>query len=383
MRRGWRRWLTWSGLGLAGLGLLAAPILPLPSGAASSTDELLASPTPALAVADLPPPAEAGGGGDQDQESADHGWDGSARDAAPEVAASQAASTPIGESTVPPATLMPTPTVQPTASPTPLEPAPAPVPPGPQRISDAPPPEVTADYVAILDEASGQLLYGHDEHARVAPASVTKIATALVALEREPNLARRIAVSVSGSAMNRRDGSSIMGLEPGLSVSLETLLYGLMLPSGNDAAEQLALTLAGSRQTYVGWMNQKVAELGLRDTHFVNPSGMDAAGHYSSAYDLARLGRAAMGDQTFRRLAGALTYAGDDYNLKNLNRLLGAYPGADGIKIGRTPAAGRTIVASATRDGHRVYVSLLHSEDLPGDSAALFDWVWQTFTWLR
>jgi D-alanyl-D-alanine carboxypeptidase len=235
--------------------------------------------------------------------------------------------------------------------------------------------------VAILDEASGELLYGRDERVRVAPASTTKIATTLVALEREPNLARRFPVTVSGSAMAARDGSSIMGLEPGRTVSLTTLLYGMMLPSGNDAAEQVALALGGSRAAYATWMNQLVADNGLEDTRFVNPSGMDAQGHYSTALDLALLGRVAMRNETFRKLAGSASYRGDGYSLTNLNRLIGVYPGADGIKIGRTRAAGRTIVASATRDGHRVYVSLIRSQDLPADSTALLDWVWRTFKW--
>lgn len=259
--------------------------------------------------------------------------------------------------------------------------APKPVVAGPRRVSAAEAPAVTARYVAVLDEASGELLYGQDERARVAPASVTKIATTLVALDRAPDLGQRIPVTISGSAMAARDRSSIMGLEPGREVSVSTLLYGMMLPSGNDAAEQVALALADSREEYVGWMNEKVAELGLADTHFVNPSGMDAADHYSSAYDMARLGRVAMQDETFRRLAGAASYRGDGYSMNNLNRLLGAYPGADGIKIGLTRAAGRTIVASATRDGHRVYVSLMRSQDLPADSTALFEWVWRTFEW--
>ena len=292
----------------------------------------------------------------------------------------QETSTPPTPTLVPPTT---TPTVAPTlAPPVPTE-TPKPATPGPRRVGQAPRPPVTAQYIAIVDDASGELLYGQDEHVRVAPASVTKIATTLVALQREPNLGRRIPVSVSGSAMAARDRSSIMGLEPGREVSLTTLLYGMMLPSGNDAAEQVALALGGSRERYVGWMNEAVAELGLRDTRFVNPSGMDAAGHYSSAYDMALLGRVAMRDETFRRLAGAATYRGDGYSLSNLNRLIGAYPGADGIKIGFTGRARRTIVASATRNGHRVYVSLMRSEDLPGDSSALFDWVWRTFAWQR
>jgi D-alanyl-D-alanine carboxypeptidase len=192
---------------------------------------------------------------------------------------------------------------------------------------------------------------------------------------------RRFEASISGSGMAARDGSSIMGLEPGENVSLRTLLFGMMLPSGNDAAEQVALSLGGSRETFVGWMNQRVAVLGLRDTRFVNPSGMDASGHYSSAFDMALLGREAMRNPLFRELAGAVTYQGDGYRMTNLNRLIGAYRGADGIKIGSTRRAGKTIVASATRNGHRVYVALLRSSDLPGDSTRLFDWTWSTFAW--
>ena len=251
----------------------------------------------------------------------------------------------------------------------------------PRRVAETPPPEVTAQYVAILDEDSGAFLYGSREHERVAPASITKIATTLVALEREPDLGRRVDVTVSGSQLAARTGSSIMGLEPGENVSLQTLLYGMMLPSGNDAAEQVALALAGGRETYVTWMNERVLQLGLRDTHFVNPSGLDASGHYSSAYDMAVLGREAMRNPVFRQLAGAKTYRGDGYRMTNLNRLLGVYPGADGVKIGFTRRAGRTMVASATRDGHRVYVVVMHSTDLPGDTTLLFNWVWRSFAW--
>jgi len=96
---------------------------------------------------------------------------------------------------------------------------------------------------------------------------------------------------------------------------------------------------------------------------------------------MAMLARYAMRNATFRELAASTTYSGDGFQMSNLNRLLGNYPGADGVKIGYTDAAQKTIVASAMRDGHRVYVSLMHSEDLPGDSAALFDWVWNSFSW--
>lgn len=291
-----------------------------------------------------------------------------------------AASNPAPTSAPAPVPPTPVPAVAATAAP-PAQLALKPLPAGPRRIGETPPPPVTAEYVAIVDEVSGEVLFGQSEHTRVAPASITKIATTLVALEHEPNVERRVAVTISGSAMAARDGSSIMGLEPGEDVSVRTLLYGMMLPSGNDAAEQIALALAPAREAYVDWMNQRASALGLLDTHFVNPSGMDASGHYSSAFDMAMLGREAMRNDAFRALAGAASYRGDGYRLSNLNRLIGVYPGADGIKIGSTRRAGKTIVASATRAGHRVYIALLRSSDLPGDSTTLFNWVWRSFAW--
>ncbi|HLZ27067.1 MAG TPA: serine hydrolase [Chloroflexota bacterium] len=251
----------------------------------------------------------------------------------------------------------------------------------PRRVDDTPAPDTTAIHIAIVDDSSGQLLYSEQPYTEVPQASTTKIATTIVALERAPDLRKRIPVTVSAMAMVARDGSSTMGIEPGKSVSLDTLLHGMMLPSGNDAAEQVAVSLADSREQYIEWMNQEALALGLKDTHFVNPSGMDAAGHYSSAYDMAMLARYAMHNATFRDLAGATRYTGDGFQMQNLNRLLDQYPGADGVKIGFTDAAQKTIVASAVHDGHRVYVSLMHSEDLVGDSSALFDWVWASFTW--
>jgi D-alanyl-D-alanine carboxypeptidase len=251
----------------------------------------------------------------------------------------------------------------------------------PRRTGTAAAPDTSAVHIAIVDDASGQLMYGEDPNTEVPQASTTKIATTIVALERSPDLSKRIKVTVSASAMVARDGSSTMGIEPGRSVSLDTLLHGMMLPSGNDAAEQVAVALADSREQFVDWMNLEAAALGLKDTHFVNPSGMDAAGHYSSAYDMAMLARYAMRNATFRDLAGTSRYTGDGFPMQNLNRLLGLYPGVDGVKIGFTDAAQKTIVASATRDGHHVYISLMHSHDLVGDCTALFDWVWENFSW--
>jgi D-alanyl-D-alanine carboxypeptidase len=252
----------------------------------------------------------------------------------------------------------------------------------PRRVLPLAPPTVSAPEVAIVDDASGLLLYGLRPHVREAPASTTKIASAIVTLEHARSFDAPVRVTIDGWAMAAADGSSVMGLSPGRQVSLRTLLYGLLLPSGNDAAEQLAVSVAESRPQFVAWMNAvAVDELGLADSHFANPSGLDADGHYSSAYDLGQLARRAMRDDLFREIVATRDIRAEGYVLSGHNPLIGGYLGADGVKTGSTDAAGRVIVGSAARDGHRLYVVLMHSDDLLADSTALFDWAWQEFAW--
>jgi D-alanyl-D-alanine carboxypeptidase len=253
---------------------------------------------------------------------------------------------------------------------------------GPRRAIPLAPPRVTAPQVAVVDDETGLLLYGRAPHERAAPASTTKIATALVTLEHASSLDSVVRVTVDGWAMAVADGSSIMGLSPGQRVSIRTLLYGLLLPSGNDAAEQLAHGVAESRDQFIGWMNATASgELRLEDTHFVNPSGLDAADHYSSAYDLAHLARRAMRDSVFREIVATPTVKSEGFVLSGHNPLIGVYAGADGVKTGTTDAAGKAIVGSAVRNGHRVFVVALHADDPLADSSALFDWAWQSFVW--
>lgn len=256
-------------------------------------------------------------------------------------------------------------------------PAPAPTVPPPRRTGSASPPEVSAEFIAVVDGASGELLYGKNPHGRVAPASVTKIVTAIVALERA-SLTDRVDVRVDSRTMA---DSTVMGLEPGENLSLTTLLYGLMLPSGNDAALAIATHVGGSVEHFVELMNEKVRALGLQDTHFTNPHGLDEPEHYSSPYDVVMLARYGMNDPNFATLAAAKEWSGEGYTLRNLNRLLWSYPGADGVKVGYTDAAGKTIVATASRGGKRVYVALMRSTDLVYDCTLLFDWAFANFTW--
>jgi D-alanyl-D-alanine carboxypeptidase (penicillin-binding protein 5/6) len=179
-------------------------------------------------------------------------------------------------------------------------------------------------------------------------------------------------------------GSSVMGLRPGVQITERDLIFGLMLPSGNDASIELAKAIDGSVPAFVDRMNAKAAELGLRDTHFKNPHGLDAHGHYSSAYDLAMLARYGMKNPTFVGLVGTQDWTlspPSDYALHNGNSLLERYPGADGVKIGWTENAGWTFVASATRDGHRLIVALMDTQDRDADATALLDWGWAAHRW--
>lgn len=247
----------------------------------------------------------------------------------------------------------------------------------PRPMAESWPPGLGAEFVAVIDGDSGALLFGKNAHRRVAMASLTKTATAIVALERG-RLDDRVTVDVDSRWMWE---STVMGLTPGETVSLETLLYGLMLPSGNDAALAIARHIGGSEERFVDLMNAKARDLSLTDTQFRNPHGLDASGHHSSAYDQAMLARHGLRDANFYRLSAAREWNADGYRLVNLNRLLWTYPGADGVKVGFTDDAGRSIVGSATRDGRRVIVAMMRSWNTVAESSALLDWAFRTFRW--
>jgi D-alanyl-D-alanine carboxypeptidase len=237
------------------------------------------------------------------------------------------------------------------------------------------PPEIGARAYAIVDRACGAVIWGKDEHERLAPASLTKIVTALV-VEKRAKLTDMVDVNVSGRQMAAR-GSSVMGVEPGMRLSVEDLLHGLFLPSGNDAALALAGYMGGgSVNNFVDLMNEEAQRLRMLDTHFTNPHGLDSRGLYSSAYDMALAGRALLDDPYLARLSSTPEYepAWDGPALRNGNKLLQMYPGAFGVKIGFTTNAQQTIVAAAERNGRQIIVSLFGTETRYLDSIALFDW---------
>jgi D-alanyl-D-alanine carboxypeptidase (penicillin-binding protein 5/6) len=182
-------------------------------------------------------------------------------------------------------------------------------------------------------------------------------------------------VEVSGKALKKATRSSIMGLEPGMDVSVQDLLYGLFLPSGNDAALELAEHVSGDVPSFVAEMNQEASRLGLYQTHFTNPHGLDSPGLVSTAYDMARAGLIMMQNPVLAEISSTSSYTLEGgLLLRNGNKLLGSYPGAYGVKIGFTNRAKHTIVAAASRGGRDLYVAVLGSENLYPETSAILDW---------
>jgi D-alanyl-D-alanine carboxypeptidase (penicillin-binding protein 5/6) len=240
-------------------------------------------------------------------------------------------------------------------------------------------PQTTARSAIVIDEASGATLYDKYAYWPLPPASLTKIATAIVALEEgDPN--STVNVTVDSSPMR---GQSLMKIYPGDRFTLRDLLYGLMLKSGNDAAMAIARHVAGSDAAFVEKLNALAQRLGLNQTTFEDSSGLSPR-DLSSARDLAVLSRYAMGVPGFAEIVGTpyrTALGSRTVELKNLHPFTFSYPGGDGVKTGFTDEAGRTMVASATRNGHRVYVVLLNSPEMEKDAVALMDWAFNSFRW--
>lgn len=214
---------------------------------------------------------------------------------------------------------------------------------------------VCAEKALSLDAVSGRVLFDKNADSRSLIASTTKIMTALIVCEQCNVLDRmripKEAVGIEGSSMYLREGEVL---------TIQELLYGLMLSSGNDAAVALAIYCGGTVEGFVELMNDKARLLGLRNTHFENPNGLDSPGHYSTARDLAVLAAYAMENPVFCKTVSAKTVTVGDRYLRNHNKLLWMVEGADGVKTGFTRAAGRALVSSATRDGRRIIAVTLN-----------------------
>ena len=208
---------------------------------------------------------------------------------------------------------------------------------------------LSAQRAILIDAATGRVLYEKQADEQGLIASTTKIMTALVVCE-QCNVLDRVkipkeAVGIEGSSMYLQEGEVL---------TVQELLYGLMLRSGNDAATALAIYCGGTVEGFVQLMNDKAHRLGLGNTHFANPHGLDAPGHYSTARDMATLAAYAMENPIFAQTVSTKSIKIGNRVLQNHNKLLWQVEGTDGVKTGFTKASGRILVSSATRMGRRL-----------------------------
>ena len=234
---------------------------------------------------------------------------------------------------------------------------------------------VSARGAVLMEAESGDVVFGQNENARLPMASTTKIMTALVALEQLP---LDTVVTVTRESVGV-EGSSIYLVE-GEVLTLEQLLYALLLESANDAAAAIAVAVAGSVEDFAVLMNEKAAELGLADTHFVNPHGLDHEDHYTTARELALITKEALNHPAFREICSSrrktIPLHGDEgvRVLINHNKLLTSYDGCIGVKTGFTKKTGRCLVSAAERDGVTLIAVTLNAPDDWRDHTAMLDY---------
>ena len=234
---------------------------------------------------------------------------------------------------------------------------------------------VSAKSAILINAVTNEVIYEKNAHQQMGMASTTKIMTSILAIE-YGKLNKNVTVRADDV---RVEGTSI-GLKAGDTISLEALVYGMLLESGNDAANVTATAVGGSMAAFVELMNKKARELGMNNTCFKNPSGLTQAGHYSTAYDMALLGSYAVKNTQFSSICSQktvnVTYGNPQCQrtFSNHNKLLGTYDGAFGIKTGFTKASGRCLVSAAERDGVTLVAVTLSAPNDWADHKALFDY---------
>lgn len=236
-------------------------------------------------------------------------------------------------------------------------------------------PGVSAQHAVVVERVSGRIIAGYRENERASMASTTKIMTALLLCENcdldDTAVVTKEMVSVEGSSM---------GLLAGDTVHYRDLLYGMMLASGNDAANSTAILIAGSVEAFAVMMNERAERIGMKNTHFVTPSGLDDDEHYSTAYDMALLACEALKNEELAKAVSSRTarleYGNPPYKrtLTNHNKLLAYYPYCDGVKTGFTKKSGRCLVSSASKDGAGVVVVTLNDPNDWTDHETLLDY---------
>jgi D-alanyl-D-alanine carboxypeptidase (penicillin-binding protein 5/6) len=256
-----------------------------------------------------------------------------------------------------------------------------------------PPPTVAAKSWLLLDATSGQIIASQDPNARIEPASLTKIMTAYVTFQalRDKKIDLKQMVNVSTKAWKVDSSSSKMFIDPATPVSINDLLYGLMVQSGNDAAVALAEAVAGDESAFVVLMNREAQRMGLTQTHFANPHGLPSPENYSTAQDLSVLAKHVIQDfPEFYKIDSVKSFTYNKITQQNRNRLLWLDPTVDGMKTGHTEAAGYCMIASAHRpngtlDRRLISVVLGTASDSARtqESQKLLNWGFQNFDTVR
>lgn len=240
-------------------------------------------------------------------------------------------------------------------------------------------PKITATSVVIIDFKGDISLFEKNPNLKHFPASTTKLMTALATLE---NCSPQTVVTVD---QVQKEGTQ-MGLATGDKVTVEHLLDGLLIASGNDAAYALANSCSGSYQLFIQSMNQKAKDLEMANTHFVNPAGFDDDLQYSTAWDLTKLAKVAVANPLIAKIVATKSTVVTDltgsktYYLENVNKLLGI-DGVEGIKTGQTEGSLENLITKATRNGNSVIVVILGSQDRFGETKQLIDWVFNNYQW--
>lgn len=248
-----------------------------------------------------------------------------------------------------------------------------------EAAAPQPPPGISAQTAIMIEAKSGEVLYEKNADEKAYPASITKILTALLAIE-NGDLDKKVKISPNASGV---EGSSIY-LEVGEKIALRDLVYGLMLRSGNDAAIAISEEIGGSKDQFVAMMNNRAKELGAVNTHFANPNGLHDPDHYTTARDMALIAQAAMKNEEFRKVAAAKSWETNrgegKYNyFYNKNKVVYQYDGGNGIKIGYTKAAGRTLVASSERDGMVLICVVMNAPNWFQDTYQLMDYAYSQY----
>lgn len=234
----------------------------------------------------------------------------------------------------------------------------------------------SAAAAVLMDATSGRVLYEQGMHTPRPIASITKLMTALVAVEYTSDLSQEI--TVAQTWLEGVEGSSLY-LKAGDKLTLETLLYGLLLQSGNDAAQVIACWVAGDLEKFAQRMNEKAQALGMTDTHFTNPSGLNEEEHYSSAYDMALLACACLKNPVVAEICATRNISLEGRTFVNHNKLLWLEEDCVGMKTGYTEASGRTLVSAATRGEQTLVCVTLDDPDDWDDHQALLNYGFETF----